>query len=407
MVEEGETSCPAGIQPPTYGNLVTILSIDGGGVRGIIPGVILQCLESELQELDGEEARLADYFDVITGTSTGGLITAMISAPNESGRPLYAAKDIVPFYLEHSSKIFPKPKGPFGWMINMWNILTGPKYNGKYLHKLIKDILGNMRLNKTLTNIVIPTFDIQYIQPTIFSSYQVAINPIIDAELADICISTSAAPTYLPAYYFKNTDCHGNTKEFNLIDGGIAANNPTLVAISEVTKQITKMNPDYMAFNPLDFTRFLVISLGTGSGRFDKKYNAKMASKWGVISWIFKNGRTPIIDCYMDASSDMVDFHNSVVFQALYSTENYIRVTDDTLEGTLSSVDVSTKDNLENLVKCGENLLKKPVGVLNLDTGRYEPVEGANTNKEELQRFAKILSDEKRLRDSTLKKQAK
>jgi patatin-like phospholipase/acyl hydrolase len=98
------------IQPPTYGNLVTILSIDGGGIRGIIPATILEFLESQLQELDGESARLADYFDVITGTSTGGLVTAMLSAPNDKQRPLFAAKDIKPFYLEHCPKIFPQQK---------------------------------------------------------------------------------------------------------------------------------------------------------------------------------------------------------------------------------------------------------------------------------------------------------
>jgi patatin-like phospholipase/acyl hydrolase len=61
-----------------------------------------------VQKLDGEEARIADYFDVIAGTSTGGLVTAMLTSPNEENRPLFAAKDIKDFYLKQGPKIFPQ-----------------------------------------------------------------------------------------------------------------------------------------------------------------------------------------------------------------------------------------------------------------------------------------------------------
>ncbi|XP_022866618.1 patatin-like protein 3 [Olea europaea var. sylvestris] len=152
------------IQPPTYGNLITILSIDGGGIRGIIPATILEYLESQLQVLDGKDARLADYFDVIAGTSTGGLVTAMLTAPDKNNRPLFAAKDIKPFYLEHSSRIFPQKKGLLGFVGKLLKSIVGPKYDGEYLHKVISEKLGETRLDETLTNVVIPTFNIENLE---------------------------------------------------------------------------------------------------------------------------------------------------------------------------------------------------------------------------------------------------
>ncbi|KAK6287912.1 hypothetical protein POUND7_014091 [Theobroma cacao] len=73
---------------------------------------------------------------------------------------------------------------------------------------------------------------------------------------------------------------------------------------------------------------------------------------------------------------------------------------DDTLRGELASVDVATKENMDNLVKVGEDLLKKTVTRINLDTGLYEPIENGGTNEEALRRFAKLLSDEKKVRES-------
>ncbi|KAL0350645.1 UNVERIFIED_CONTAM: Patatin-like protein 1 [Sesamum radiatum] len=383
-------------QPPNKGNLITILSIDGGGVRGIIPAVLLAYLESQLQELDGDDVRIADYFDVIAGTSTGGLVTTMLTAPDTNNRPLYAAKDIVPFYLEHSPKIFPQPRGPFAGLIRMMKGFHGPRYDGKYLHSLTREMLGSTRLHQTLTNVVLTTFDIKKLQPAIFSSYTAPKDSTMDALLSDICISTSAAPTFLPSHYFENQGA-----KFNLIDGGVVANNPTLVAISEVTREVSNKNPDLFPIKPMDFGRFLVISLGTGARKNEETYDARRAAHWGVVRWLYVN-QSPLLKAYNQANAEMVDFHNAVVFEALHSQHNYLRIQDETLTRDLSSMDIATKKNLENLVKVGEELLKKPVSRMNCQTGAYGPIEDSGTNMDALKKFAKLLSEERKVRLSNL-----
>ncbi|XP_054799676.1 patatin-like protein 2 isoform X2 [Prosopis cineraria] len=313
--------------PPSSGNLVTVLSIDGGGIRGIIPGIILAFLESELQKLDGEDARLVDYFDVIAGTSTGGLLTAMVTAPNEKNRPLYAAKEIKDFYLEHGPKIFPQHTHFLSDVVKLGKTLSGPKYDGKYLHGLLRDKLKDTKLHQTLTNVVIPTFDIKLVQPTIFSSFKLKRRPELDALMSDICIGTSAAPTYLPAHYFETKDDEGKVvREFNLIDGGVAANNPTLVAMAEVTNRIRAEERTEFGVSAMQYDRFLVISLGTGNHKQEYRYSAEEAAEWGILSWLSSNGSNPLIDCFGQASADMVDFHLASVFRALYSEKNYLRI---------------------------------------------------------------------------------
>ncbi|KAF6176163.1 hypothetical protein GIB67_023454 [Kingdonia uniflora] len=388
------------IQPPTYGNLITVLSIDGGGIRGVIPAIILGFLESQLQELDGKDVRIADYFDMISGTSTGGLVTCMLTTPNGDNRPLYAAKDIKTFYLENSPKIFPQYKGPFPLARKSMKAVLGPRYNGKFLQDLIKRNLGSTRLQHTLTDVVIPTFDIKELHPTIFSSYKVDNNPSLNVLLSDICISTSAAPTYLPAHHFQHEHSPGEVRDFNLIDGFVAANNPALLAVNEVSKEILKGSPDFFPIKPMDYSRFLVISLGTGSPMNRQKYSAKRASKWGLFGWLLDSGSTPLVTAFTQANGAMVDLNLCVFFQALHSEDKYLRIQDDTLIGTLASADIATKRNLDNLVKLGEDLLKKPVSRVNLETGIYQSCNNGETNSEALKRLAKLLSAERSLRNS-------
>ncbi|KAM2544369.1 hypothetical protein TB1_016067 [Malus domestica] len=125
--------------------------------------------------------------------------------------------------------------------------------------------------------------------------------------------------------------------------------NLTLLAIGEVTKTIISGSEDFFPIKAMDYGRFLVISLGTGSPKAEFQIP--------------------------QSSSDMVDYHLSVVFQALRSENNYLRIQDDTLTGQVSSVDIAVKKNLDDLLKVGEGLLKIPVS-----------------------RFAKLLSEEKWLR---------
>ncbi|KAF8673356.1 hypothetical protein HU200_048916 [Digitaria exilis] len=393
--------------PPCKGKLITILSIDGGGIRGLIPATIIAYLEAKLQELDGPDARIADYFDVIAGTSTGALLTSMLAAPDKNNRPLFAAKDLNTFYLENGPKIFPQKKAGFLTPVaKLLGVFRGPKYDGVFLHDKIKNLTHNVRVADTVTNVVVPAFDVKYLQPVIFTTYEAKSDPLKNAHLSDICISTSAAPTYFPAHYFKTEgpkdDGKGGSREYHLVDGGVAANNPTMVAMSMLTKEVLRHNPDFNPGKPSDYRNYLIISIGTGSTKMAEKYTAPECAKWGLVQWLYNGGFTPIIDIFSHASSDMVDIHAAVLVEALHCEKNYLRIQDDSLMGVTSSVDIATTENMEAQIGIGQELLKKPVSRVNIDTGVYEPVNSEGTNEEELSRFAKILSDERRLRQSNL-----
>lgn len=98
------------------------------------------------------------------------------------------------------------------------------------------------------------------------------------------------------------------------------------MAITAVSKQIVKNNPDMGKLKPLGYDKFLVISVGTGSAKKEEKYSAKKAAKWGIISWLYDDGSTPILDITMESSRDMIHFHSSVLFAALQSEDKYLRI---------------------------------------------------------------------------------
>jgi patatin-like phospholipase/acyl hydrolase len=282
--------------------------------------------------------------------------------------------------------------------------MMGPKYDGQFLHDKIKSLTDDVTVADTITNIIVPTFDIKFLQPVIFNTYEAKQNPLKNAHLSDICISTSAAPTFFPAHFFKTYDPLGKVpeREYHLIDGGVAANNPTMAAMSIITKEVLCKNPDFNHGKPAEYGNYLIISIGTGSAKQAEKYTAPECAKWGIHKWLIHGSFSPLIDIFQHASADMVDIHATVLFKALRVEKNYLRIQDDSLLGHTASVDVATKKNMEALIEIGEKLLKKNVARVNIDTGTYEDVDDEGTNEEALARFAKKLSQERNLRHTTL-----
>nr|GEV57535.1 patatin-like protein 2 [Tanacetum cinerariifolium] len=326
-------------------------------------------------------------------------MTTMLAAPNEKNRPLYAAKDITQFYFEHSPKIFPKvSRSKFmNSVASMFGEVTGPKYDGKYIRSLTKVLLRNLTLKQTLTDVVIPAFDIRRVQPVIFTSADAKECLYKDAFLADVCISTSAAPTYFPPYYFETRDYDGTLHTYDVIDGGVAANNPTQMAITHITKESLMGKYKFSSPGNIDANRMLVLSLGTGKQKYNEQYTAQKASKWGLLSWIFDNGTAPILHIFGDASSDMVDIHVSTLFRASKAEKNYLRIQEENLTGEQKEMDISTPENMKVLEDIGKKLLVKQVSRLDLDSGRFLAVEGEGTNADALARFATLLSAERQL----------
>ncbi|KAI3950263.1 hypothetical protein MKX01_016911 [Papaver californicum] len=387
--------------PPS--KLITILCIDGGGVRGIIPGTLLAFLEAQIQELDGPDARLADYFDIISGTSTGGLVTAMLTAPDAHNRPLFAAQEIPQFYLDHCSKIFPPPNRGIFDNAKRWihGMVGGPKYDGEYFHVLLRDLLGETRLHQTLTSVAIPAYDVKLRHTCIFTTEKAKTSLIEDPLLSDVCIGTSAAPTYLPPHRFQvkaKVDEREKVREFNLIDGGVAANCPITLPYG-LLPGVCKGNPNFFSQGN---GKVLILSLGTGSS------TRVEAEEHEITADIAANGE---LDLFSPAESDMSYYNNAYILglsQLCLGANQleFFRIQHNFTKSessSLSSMDLATKENLESLVRVGQELLKKPVTQVSVETGQLEPLVHNDqenlheeTNEEALVRFAKLLSSEKK-----------
>ncbi len=275
-----------------------ILSIDGGGIRGIIPARFLCELESEISRRTGASVRLCDYFDLICGTSTGGIIAIGLAL----GMP---ASEVLKLYNVNASKIF----GHWHWAVTTpKNIrrISYPKHSNNGLTEVLKaafapyaDSGNEAKIGHAKTRLAIPAYVASLGKPRVFkTSHSELLNRDYQVPAYQVALATSAAPTFFPAHTFEYIDSRTEQTNTltNLIDGGIFANNPAMIGFSEAIALDIPMR------------NLKILSLGTGSETFKEPYlKNRMLPSWGAAYWMNPFNGPPLIEMMMQANSDITD----------------------------------------------------------------------------------------------------
>ena len=315
---------------PVAKKKIRILSIDGGGIRGILPGVVLAKLESILQEkTNNKNLRLSDKLDFIAGTSTGGILACAYLMPNKNGLSKFTAQEAVNLYLDRGDEIFDislkqKLKSMLG--------LGDEKYSAKELEEALLDNFADTNLSELLKPCLITSYDIRNRNAFFFRKHR-AQKDENNFKVRDVARATSAAPTYFEVSRVKNI----KGTPFPLVDGGVFANNPSLCAYSEVR---TMSN---LKINKPTAKDMLIISIGTGGKK--TSYSYKEARDWGKLKWI-----QPVIDIMMSGNSETVHYHLEQIFDTLSTADkkDYYRLEPKVISASYEMDDAS-KENLQNL----------------------------------------------------------
>ena len=303
--------------------LKTVLSIDGGGIRGIIPAMILAEIEkrtlNRIRELingnisEGEErtedekANLhikvdqmvktkgdkefiptAKLFNLIAGVSTGGILALGLTKPcDQEGTqaergPRYTAEDLVGLYEEEGKRIF--SRSVWHRIRSGWGV-TEERYPAKGIEKVLQRYLGETLLSDALTEVLIPSYHLKGQRPDqkgghprFFKNRKAKKKSEAakeDFTMRYVARATSAAPTYFEPFE-------------RLVDGGIFANNPAMCAYAE-------------ALHVWRNTDILLVSLGTGE--LTRRIQYERADGWGIIEWI-----RPLFRIIFDGASDTVNY---------------------------------------------------------------------------------------------------
>ncbi len=312
--------------------MVRILSIDGGGIRGIIPAMVLAEIERRTRQ------PVARLFDLVAGTSTGGIIALGLTIPKSAGGPLYTAQHFVELYEHEGRRIF--HRSLLRAMLAVDN-LTWKKYSSEGIEQVLEEYFGDSRLRDAVTDVLITGYEIERRFPFFFKSRNARRRPDYDFLARDVARATSAAPSYFePMKVSSGT----NSEYYTVIDGGVFANNPTACALVE-------------ARSTLGGSDYLVVSLGTGSRMRSLPLN--LARYWGAARWAL-----PLLDIVFDGVSSTVDYQlNQLLPEITTEVQRYYRF-QVALDSSNHALDNASAANITALKGLAGNLMERESGKL-------------------------------------------
>lgn len=306
-----------------------ILSIDGGGIKGLYSAVILADFEEKY-------GRLNQHFNLICGTSTGGIIALAIA----SGIP---AKEIVELYSVKGPLIFPNRNKLSSYLHKAKQAFFASKYDEVELKKALKEVFGDKRIIDCKTNVLIPVSNITTGQPFIIKNNHT--DGLIRDDnhlLVDVALATTAAPTYFPIQEISSLE-----GEAQFTDGGLFANNPSLHGIQEAYKF-------FINKNGRSFNRFGLLSVSTLHQNFSYKSKLKVRRR-SFLHW-----NSNLISLMLDLQSISTHYHIEYLNDTFRG--DYLRINSESLnenESKLVDLDKAGKDSIDLLIRKGHKASEK------------------------------------------------
>jgi patatin-like phospholipase/acyl hydrolase len=313
---------------------VKVLCIDGGGIRGLIPALVL----AEIEQRTGR--RIAELVDLVAGTSTGGILACGLTRPGPDGRPLYSAQELAGIYVEEGPRIFHRSLLKRIFSVDGW---VDERYDDDGLDAALARYLGEATLSQALADVLVTAYEISDRLAFFFRSARARSDPAYDFPLVQVARATGAAPSYFePA---EATDVAG-ARTYPLIDGGVFAVNPSMCALADVT-----------AAGRADELR-LMLSLGTGD--HTRSYSFEQTRSWGQLEWA-----RPVLDMVFDGVADTTDFEAATLMGDRYvRLQTELNIASDDLDDASESNLAALRREAEQLIAASQEELDRVCRIL-------------------------------------------